>query len=214
MTTGTPRTGPAECLLLRGMINGSRVDLVVASYDDPIVTGLLAGRAADPAAAGDAGGGRGEGPRRRPEAAPGTVFLIARAGHEPVGCAGLRWPGADTAEVAGLFVRAGWRDAGVARLLLAGVEELARGRGCRVARLSAADLRDAGPGEPSGYVRVPPATPRAPGGYVRVPAAGPRSDPNACFEKALDTGGARPRGPRPDRGSARLADGHAGVQAP
>ncbi|MFB9840470.1 GNAT family N-acetyltransferase, partial [Actinoallomurus acaciae] len=82
----------------------------------------------------------------------------------------------DTAEVERLYVRPPYRGQGISRLLLAGVEDLARRRGFAVVRLAAADLRVAGL-----YVSR---------GYVRIAPFGRRAAPSVCFEKALPaTGG-------------------------
>src|SRR3569833_3628385 len=138
------------------------VDLVVASFDAPIVSGLLAG--ARPGAEVPASG-LVTGPAPRPAASPqgrrtptdaGVVFVVARRPDGAVGCAGLRRLGDDTAEVERLYVRPPYRGQGISRLLLAGVEDLARRRGFAVARLAADDLRAAGLYVSRGYVRIAP----------------------------------------------------------
>jgi GNAT superfamily N-acetyltransferase len=101
----------------------------------------------------------------------GVVFLVARRAGGPVGCAALRRLGEDTAEVERLYVRPDHRGLGISRLLLAGVEDLARRRGFAVARLEAGDLRTAGLYASSGYVRIAP--------FGRHPAR------SVCFEKSL-----------------------------
>ncbi|GLY90232.1 GNAT family N-acetyltransferase [Actinoallomurus iriomotensis] len=161
----------------------ARVELVVASFDDPIVTGLLAEARprADASVIGQAIGPAVV-PRPRSGAAPygghvpdaGVVFVVARRADVPdgpVGCAGLRRIADDTAEVERLYVRPPYRGQGLSRLLLAGVEDLARRRGFAVVRLAAADLRVAGL-----YVSR---------GYVRIAPFGRRPSPSVCFEKAL-----------------------------
>jgi putative acetyltransferase len=174
------------------MSDSPPVELVVASFDDPIVTGLQAEarrRAQAPAA------GLVIGPVPRRAAAPagrhtpadaGIVYLVARRPDGPVGCAGLRRLGDDTAEVERLYVRPPYRGQGISRLLLAGVEDLARRRGFAVARLEAGDLRTAGLYVSSGYVRIAP--------FGRHPAR------SVCFEKSLRVddprSGGRVTGPR------------------
>jgi GNAT superfamily N-acetyltransferase len=165
------------------------VELVVASFDDPIMSGLHAGRGAPPA--GEPGATVAGRPRTadRPAAADadadaGMVFLVARSASDPVGCAGLRRLGDDTAEVERLYVRPEYRGLGISRLLLSGVEDLARRRGFAVARLEAGDLRVAGLYASSGYVRIAP--------FGRHPAR------SVCFEKSLlvPVTGGRMTGPR------------------
>jgi putative acetyltransferase len=151
------------------MSSSPPVELVVASFDDPIVTGLRAeqGARSRPASV------TGEAPRRAggPPPDAGVVFLVARQAGGPVGCAGLRWLGDDTAEVTRVYVRPAYRGPDISRLLLAGVEDLARRRGFAVARLEAGDLRTAGLYVSSGYVRIAP--------FGRHPAR------SVCFEKSL-----------------------------
>jgi GNAT superfamily N-acetyltransferase len=154
------------------MNSGPPVELVVASFDDPIVTGLRAGRPR-PATARpglDESPGPAAGP---PPADAGMVFLVARDAGAAIGCAGLRRLGEDTAEVERLYVRPAYRGLGISRLLLAGVEDLARRRGYAVARLEAGDLRTAGLYASNGYVRIAP--------FGRHPTR------SVCFEKSLRT---------------------------
>jgi putative acetyltransferase len=164
------------------------VELVVASFDDPIVSRLRAEPAAPPAGVSDratAPAGRSAAADRPDATDAGMVFLVARSASDPVGCAGLRRLGDDTAEVERLYVRPEYRGLGISRLLLAGVEDLARRRGFAVARLEAGDLRAAGLYASSGYVRIAP--------FGRHPAR------SVCFEKSLlvPAAGGRMTGPRP-----------------
>ncbi|HEY0540805.1 MAG TPA: GNAT family N-acetyltransferase [Actinoallomurus sp.] len=152
------------------MSSGPPVELVVASFDDPIVTGLRAGR---PRPATPRPGTEGAPAAGPPAADAGMVFLVAREAGAAVGCAGLRRLGEDTAEVERLYVRPAYRGLGISRLLLAGVEDLARRRGYAVARLEAGDLRTAGLYVSNGYVRIAP--------FGRHPAR------SVCFEKSLRT---------------------------
>jgi putative acetyltransferase len=150
------------------------VELVVASFDDPIVSRLHAEPGTPPGGDRAAVAGRPQaagGPAADAAADAGMVFLVARSASDPVGCAGLRRLGDDTAEVERLYVRPEYRGRGISRLLLAGVEDLARRRGFAVARLDAGDLRVAGLYASSGYVRIAP--------FGRHPAR------SVCFEKSL-----------------------------
>lgn len=157
------------------MSSSPLVELVVASFDDPIVTGLRAEqgvRSAPASATGEASGPAGGSP---PDA--GVIFLVARQARGAggaggvIGCTGLRRLGDDTAEVERVYVRPAYRGPDISRLLLAGVEDLARRRGFAVARLEAGDLRTAGLYVSSGYVRIAP--------FGRHPAR------SVCFEKSL-----------------------------
>ncbi|GAA0340138.1 GNAT family N-acetyltransferase [Actinoallomurus spadix] len=155
------------------MTHSPRVEVVEASFDDPIVTGLHVEQAAELAAR------FGVAADRPSPGAPGTAFLVARERERaaPIGCVGLRWVSAgdgsadQAAEVGHVYVRPEYHGFGVTRLLLRAAEDLARRRGCRSARLKAADLRDAALYEYSGYVRIAPFDPHP----VR----------SICFEKRL-----------------------------
>jgi putative acetyltransferase len=169
------------------MSNSPSIELVVASFDDPIMNGLHALQGVRPAGMDVVADTRGrfDAAGGALPADVGVVFLVARSAAGPVGCAGLRRLGEDTAEVERLYVRPEYRGRGISRLLLAGVEDLARHRGFAVARLEAGDLRVAGLYASSGYVRIAP--------FGRHPAR------SVCFEKSLVVQGAgdRTTGPRP-----------------
>ncbi|HKV89846.1 MAG TPA: GNAT family N-acetyltransferase [Thermoplasmata archaeon] len=64
-----------------------------------------------------------------PYSAPGGTLILARAGREPVGCAGLRPGPPGSGELKRLYVRAPHRRSGVGRILVETVIEAARGRG-------------------------------------------------------------------------------------
>ena len=187
------------------MSSSPPVELVVTSFDDPLVTGLRAQRAAEtgpearcpgpdtprpgtkasrpgPEARCPGPGGAqpgaapypglpGYGPAAGRPSDAGLTCLVARQAGEPVGYAGLRRLGDDTAEVERVYVRPGYRGPDIARLLLAGVEDLARRRGFAVARLEAGDLSGAGLYVANGYVRIAP--------FGRYPAR------SVCLEKSL-----------------------------
>lgn len=157
------------------MSSSPPVELVVASFDDPIVTGLRAeqGVRSGPAPAAVEAPGAAGGPHASPRDA-GITFLVARragGAGDVVGRTGLRRLGDDTAEVERVYVRPAYDDPDIARLLLTGVEDLARRRGFAVARLEAGDLSTAGLYVSSGYVRIAP--------FGRHPAR------SVCFEKVL-----------------------------
>lgn len=150
------------------MSSGTPVELVVTSFDDPLVTGLRAEHAARSAAAGS---GAPAGAAHVPPSDAGLTFLVARQAGRPVGYAGLRRLGDDTAEVERVHVRAAYRGPDISGLLLAGVEDLARRRGFAVARLEAGDISTARLYVSSGYVRIAP--------FGRHPAR------SVCLEKSL-----------------------------
>lgn len=148
------------------------VELVVASFDDPIMTGLRVEREAESAARP----GHASDP---PSDDTGVVFVVARTPREPAGYAGLRRLDDDAAEVDRLYVRPEHRGNGVSGLLLAAVEDLARRRGFAFARLGTGDIGTADLCASSGYVRIAPFGGHPPNG--------------ACFEKALRAAGPPPR---------------------
>lgn len=160
------------------MSSSPPVELVVASFDDPLVTGLRIGRRveADPEERRPAGS---YGPVAEAPPDAGMTFLVARQAGGAVGYAGLRRLGDDTAEVERVHVRPDYSGPDIAGLLLAGVEDLARRRGFAVARIEAGDLGGAGLYVASGYVRIPP--------FGRHPAR------SVCLEKSLRAGVPAPR---------------------
>ncbi|MDP9407360.1 MAG: GNAT family N-acetyltransferase [Actinomycetota bacterium] len=66
---------------------------------------------------------------------PRGIFLVAWLDGRPVGCVGLKEVDTGVAELKRLYVAPSARGAGVARALLAAVEEHARGAGARAIRL-------------------------------------------------------------------------------
>jgi GNAT superfamily N-acetyltransferase len=62
-------------------------------------------------------------------APPGGRFLVGYVGTEPVACGGLRRIGADVVEIKRMYVAPAWRGHGIARQILARLEELAASRG-------------------------------------------------------------------------------------
>jgi len=79
----------------------------------------------------------GTGPSAGPEdfAPPAGTFLLARVGGHAVACGGLKRLDSHHAEVKRLYVAPDARRGGVARGLLAALEEAARARGYRRVRL-------------------------------------------------------------------------------
>ena len=66
---------------------------------------------------------------------PDGVFLVAQVSGEPVGCAGLRTFSAGIGEIKRMWVSPRARGRGVARRLLAALEDVARERRLRAVRL-------------------------------------------------------------------------------
>ena len=91
---------------------------------------------------------------------PGSAWLVAYDGEDPVACGGLRTIDAETGEIKRMFVTARARGRGHARALLAELERRAAAAGQRRLRLITTDvLREArGLYEAAGYAVV--ATPR------------------------------------------------------
>lgn len=73
---------------------------------------------------------------------PGVSFFIARLAAEPVGCGGVAFEG-DLAEVKRMYVRPAARGRGVARAILARLEETARTCGARRLVLETGDAQHA-----------------------------------------------------------------------
>ncbi|MFI8994944.1 GNAT family N-acetyltransferase [Streptomyces sp. NPDC053542] len=105
---------------------------------------------------------------------PGGVFLLARYGDEPGGCAGVRLLAPGTAELKRMYVRPGLRGSGGSGALLAAVEAAARGMGARRVRLDTRlDLVEA-----IGFYRR--------SGFVEIPAYNEGPYSQIWFEKRLD----------------------------
>jgi GNAT superfamily N-acetyltransferase len=89
---------------------------------------------------------------------PGGAFLVARAGTAgpPVGGVGLRTVGPGTGEVRRLWVDPTWRGRGVARALMAGLEDAAHRLGHSALRLGTGDRQPEAVAlyESTGWVRV------------------------------------------------------------
>jgi GNAT superfamily N-acetyltransferase len=106
---------------------------------------------------------------------PRGAFLIASVGDEPVGCGGVRVLTPGTAEIKRMFVATGARRRGVARALLAALEQASLDLGCPTLRL------ETGLRQPEAIALYQEA------GYERIPNFGYWADsPEAvCFEKPL-----------------------------
>ncbi|WP_223737633.1 GNAT family N-acetyltransferase [Streptomyces purpurogeneiscleroticus] len=107
-------------------------------------------------------------------APPRGVFLLARYGDEPGGCAGVRLPAPGTAELKRMYVRPELRGSGGSGALLAAAEAAARGLGARRIRLDTRlDLVEA----IAFYRRS---------GFVEIPAYNEGPYAQIWFEKRLD----------------------------
>ncbi|MEV6371915.1 GNAT family N-acetyltransferase [Micromonospora musae] len=114
-------------------------------------------------------------------APPTGVFLLARQGDEPAGCAGLRVLDPRTVELTRIFVRHALRGTGGGSRLLAAAEEAARGLGAeRIVLDTRLDLVEAR----ALYVRH---------GYAEVPAHNDHRYAEIWYGKEL---GSTPTSPR------------------
>lgn len=66
---------------------------------------------------------------------PGGGFLVVYVGDEAVGSGGYRWVADGTVEIKRMYVKPSWRGRGLARQLLAALEQAALDRGCSQVRL-------------------------------------------------------------------------------
>ncbi|OXS36696.1 bifunctional helix-turn-helix transcriptional regulator/GNAT family N-acetyltransferase [Streptomyces sp. XY006] len=89
--------------------------------------------------------------------APRGLFLVARLHGEPVGCAGLKLPAGAPAEIKRVWVRPDTRGLGLARRLLAELEERAARHGSELVRLDTNKALEAATRlyRDSGYTEVP-----------------------------------------------------------
>jgi GNAT superfamily N-acetyltransferase len=72
-------------------------------------------------------------------APPRGAFLLIEAGGEPAGFGGIRHLDTDVAEVKTMYLAPPHRGKGLAPILLANLEEIAREHGCRAIRLDTSD---------------------------------------------------------------------------
>lgn len=97
-------------------------------------------------------------PGPKPTAADISLFVLARDGEgRAVGCGALRHLGGDVAEVKRMFVAPGHRGQGVARRVLAFLEEQALSRGWTMLRLETGPLQREAIGlyTSAGYAPIP-----------------------------------------------------------
>jgi GNAT superfamily N-acetyltransferase len=108
------------------------VKVVPADWDDPDVQRLAAEQQAEVRARYD---GKGE-PGTPPSGADISVVLVARDDDgTALGCGALRALGAGVAEIKRMYVAPSARGRGIARAVLAGLEDAARERGWTTLRL-------------------------------------------------------------------------------
>jgi GNAT superfamily N-acetyltransferase len=105
---------------------------------------------------------------------PDGVLLLARVDGVPAGIGGVRYLDTEIAEVKSMFVSPAFRGDGLARRLLAELEEIARGRGCRAIRL-----------DTSAYLTPAVALYRA-AGYREVAAYNSNPKADLWFERSLE----------------------------
>jgi GNAT superfamily N-acetyltransferase len=152
------------------------VKVVRTVWDDADVQRLAADQQAEVRARYD---GKGE-PGTPPSAADISVALVARADDgEALGCGALRALAVDAAEVKRMYVAPAARGRGVAKALLAELEDVARRRGWTTLRL------ETGPRQPEAiglYSRAGYQPIAAFGAYVDAPDA----EDSLFFERHLD----------------------------
>ncbi|HEX3238940.1 MAG TPA: GNAT family N-acetyltransferase [Solirubrobacterales bacterium] len=104
---------------------------------------------------------------------PAGIFLLARVDGEPAGIGGVRHLDTEVAEVKSMFVSPAHRGIGLGRRILAELDAIAAGHGCRAVRLdSSAYLTDA--------LRLYRAA-----GYREVPAYNDNPKADVWFERSL-----------------------------
>jgi GNAT superfamily N-acetyltransferase len=88
---------------------------------------------------------------------PAGIFLVAHLAGEPVACGGLRMIGPGTGEIRRMYVAPAARGKGVAKRLLAALEEAAAQRGLDIVRLDTAEVLTEAQRlyERAGYERIP-----------------------------------------------------------
>ncbi len=108
-------------------------------------------------------------------AGPDGVLLLVRVDGEPAGLGGVRHLDTDAAEIKSMYLAPAHRGKGLARRLLAELEEISRRRGCRAVRLDTSD-----------YLTDAVALYRA-AGYREVPPYNENAKANLWFERSLDS---------------------------
>ena len=91
-------------------------------------------------------------------AGPDGVLLLVRVDGEPAGLGGIRHLDTEVAEVKTMYLSPAHRGQGLARRLLAELEGIARGRGCRAVRLDTSDYLTGALAlyRGAGYREIPP----------------------------------------------------------
>jgi GNAT superfamily N-acetyltransferase len=130
------------------------LELTPAAYDDPVSAALIealqqvfevryGGRDATPVAPAEF-------------APPLGLFLVGRLAGEPVACGGWRLVEPGLAEIKRMYVVDAQRGRGLSRVLLAAIEDTARGAGVTRLRLETGYAQPEAIGlyETSGYVRI------------------------------------------------------------
>lgn len=111
----------------------SDVEFTITSYDAPVAAELIAELQADLAVRYGSGD---ETPVEPSEfASPQGLFLIGSDGEKPVACGGIRLTAPGVAELKRMYVRESVRRRGIARLLLARLEDDASALGASRLRL-------------------------------------------------------------------------------
>ncbi|MFC4145541.1 GNAT family N-acetyltransferase [Micromonospora mangrovi] len=148
----------------------SEIEIHAVRFDSPVAQALIRAALAD---LGQRYGGSGdETPIDASEfVPPAGAFLVAHLGGEPVGCGGWRSHGDDgeTAELKRMYTSPAARGRGVARAVLAAVEESARDAGRKRIILECGDRQ---PEAIAMYTA---------GGYERIPNFGYYRDEPGCL---------------------------------
>jgi GNAT superfamily N-acetyltransferase len=138
------------------LFSDDRVELRAVAYDSPVARSLVAAAQRDQV---ERYGAADQTPVRPEQfSSPHGLFLIAFVHDKPIACGGYRvWDDGITAEIKRMYVTSQARRRGVARAMLAAVENAAAEAGCTRVVL------DCGPGSPeaielweaAGYQRIP-----------------------------------------------------------
>ncbi len=107
---------------------------------------------------------------------PAGLLLLARVNGDPAGIGGVRHLDTPIAEIKSMYVAPAYRGAGLARRILAELEQIALQNGCRASRLDTSD-----------YLTAAVALYRA-AGYREVADYNGNPKANLWFERALGSG--------------------------
>ncbi|MGK5443750.1 GNAT family N-acetyltransferase [Micromonospora sp. URMC 105] len=146
----------------------SEIEIRPLAFDSPVARSLISAALAD---LGQRYGGSGDDtPVDAGEFVPPQgAFLVAYLDGEPVGCGGWRSHGDDTAELKRMYTAPAARGRGVARAVLAAVEESARYHGRKRMILECGDR------QPEAIAMYTSA------GYERIPNFGFYADAPGCL---------------------------------